>query len=228
MKSILRRVIDKNGSEEMVFLPSARMILYSIEKAKNPGLSDSEVCALAGIDPQLPMRWRVKYHTYFTNWLEEAVDQDSGNDAAILERVGMVNALQGNFSFWKEMARSKGVIKDEEPKRGITVNTDFRVIMMASNGDLDAVRNQLLQATRGVGHEGGSGVALPDSKRERASPGSGAGQMQAGPLALDNALGPDGGRPERREPVPAVPKQATFAGSYSVLDEGEVPPDSEE
>lgn len=132
----------------MVFSPSARMILYSIHKAK--GLSDAEACLAAEIDPQLPGRWATKYGTYYTEWLSEACDQGVMDDAAVLERVGMVNALQGNYQFWRDMARTKGVIKEEQPKASLTINTDFRVIMTASGGDLEALRAKMMEELLGI------------------------------------------------------------------------------
>lgn len=141
-------MIDKNGGEEVVFSPSARMILFSVHKARN--LSDDEACDKAGIDRQLPSRWATKYGSYYTDWLSEACDQDTSDDAAVLERVGMVNALQGNFQFWREMAKTKGVIKEEQPKAGLTLNTDFTVILQASGGNLEAARAQLMEELRGI------------------------------------------------------------------------------
>lgn len=232
LKPVLRTVIDKNGAEEQIFSPSARMILFSIERAKNPGLSNKEVCEKIGLDPQLPMRWAVKYGTHYTDWIEEAIDQASDDDAAVLERVGMVNALQGNFQFWREMARTKGVIKEDDKPKNLTINTDFTVIMQGVGGNLDAARDKLLQAARGLGDAHRSGVALPHNLSHQpndiARQGAGAGQVQGESLALADALGTDGGRSEQRTPVPAVPQQATFASAYRVLDEGEVSAGSEE
>lgn len=199
------------------------MILYSIHKARNPGLSDQEVCDRAGVDPQNPMRWKVKYGTYFIDWLEEACDQEVGDDAAVLERVGMIQAVQGgNFQYWREMARTKGVIKEEQPKAALTINTDFTVIMQATGGNLDAVRNQLLLAARGVVELQGSGVAAPDHGREHQGAGARARDVQARPVEMAHALGANRGRPEQGAPLSTLPEQAAFASSYEVLDEGEV------
>lgn len=150
MKPVLREVTDKNGNVEMVFSPTALMVLYSINRAKNPGLSSAEVCRMTKIDPGLPGKWAAKYGTHFTNWLEEALDAQTDDDAAVLERVGMIQAVQsGNFQFWREMARAKGVIKDEQPKKGLTINTDFTVIMQESGGNLELARQKMLAAVRG-------------------------------------------------------------------------------
>lgn len=232
MKPVLREVVDKNGNTEMVFTPTARMVLYSIHKGRFPGLSDSEVCDKAGLDRELPARWEKKYGSYFTDWLTEAVDMDSGDDAAVLERVGMMQAAQpGNFQYWREMARTKGVIKDEQPKKGITLNTDFTVVLQNFGGDLAAAKDQLLRAARGLGESGGAGVVeshrLDHQPHEPQGAGNRAGAMQGRPVALADSLGADRGRAEQREPVPAVPQRPAFASTYVVLDEGEIPAGAE-
>jgi len=229
MKPVIRTIVDKNGAEETVFTPTARMILYSIFKGKNPGMADHLVCEKAKIDPQLPMRWRVKYGVMYTEWLEEACDQESGDDAAVLERVGMMQAVQpGNFQYWREMSKTKGVIKEEAPKQGLTINTDFTVIMAGAGGNLDAARRRLLSAARGLGDSGGAGVVELARLRGSQGEGVGAGHVQGRPLEMANALGPDRGRPEPGPAIPAISEQAAFAGSYEVLDEGEIPPGAQE
>lgn len=226
MKPVLRTVIDKNGAEETVFEPTSKMILYAIKKAKNQHLCDSEVCGLAKIDPQLPNRWEVKYGSYFRDWLEEAMDMEVEDEAEVLHAVGMMQAVRpGNFQYWREMARTKGVIKEEQPKIGLTLNTDFTVVMAAVGGDFNAARARILQDLRGVGDAGGSRVALPlEPGYAGGDPGPGAGtsQVQERPVALAHALGANGGRAEHREPVSAVPESHSFTSTYEVLDDGEI------
>lgn len=229
MKPVLQTVIDKNGGETTVFHPTARMILFSVVKSRHPGMSDEEACLEAQLDPQLPARWAGKYGSYYLDWIEEAIDQGvAADDAAVLERVGMVNALQGNFQFWREMARTKGVIKEELPSKGITINTDFTVVLAAVGGDVHAARARLLQAARGLGDPGGSGMASPLSLGQPAGAGARAGELQARPVEMAHALGANRGRAEQGPAIPAVSKQAAFASTYVVLDEGEVPTGAEE
>ncbi len=226
MKPCIYTTISKNGDEITEFLPTARMILYSIHKAKNQGLADSEVCALAGLDAQNPMRWRVKYGTYFTDWLEEAIDHQSMDDAAVLERVGMIQAAQpGNYQYWRDMSRSKGVLKDEIKEVKITLNTDFSALL---GGDLAEARKRILLKARGMVVPGRPGVATGAGEREHPGPGNRASDVQERSLEMANALGKDRGRSERSEPLPAVPKQDSFAMLVELLDEGEIPSSSEE
>jgi len=206
VKPVLREITDKNGGKEWVFSPTAKMILYSIELAKNPGAPMAEICRKAGVDPAMPGRWMAKYRDHYRNWLEEALDAHTDQDAEVLERVGMIQAVQGNFQFWREMARTKGVIKEEQPKKGITVNTDFAQILVAVGGDFNAARAKLLSQARGLEHTDGPGLPSPAERRERDRPGAGAGSVQGGSVEVLDALGADGGQPEHEPAVPAFPK----------------------
>lgn len=220
MKPVIQTIIDKNGAEEIRFNPTAQMVLYSIHRGKNPGMSTSEVCALAGINPGLPGKWSAKFGSYFTNWLEEAIDFHVDDDAAVLERVGMIHAAQGNYNFWKDMARTKGVIKEEAPKRSLTINTDFSQVLIAVGGDFNAARSRLLSAHRGVADAGEPGlVSAPSSNGSGVGSGAGnrAGELQKRSMEIPDALDTDGGRAEQREPVPALSEQAPLTGSYEDL-----------
>jgi hypothetical protein len=231
MKPVLRIVVDKNGAEEEVFTPSARMVLYSIFKAEAPGEDDAELCRKAGIDSQLPGRWRMKFGSHFINWLEEAMDMNVGDEAKVLERVGMMQAVQpGNYQYWRDMARSKGVIKEAAPVAALTLNTNFTAILQLVGGDLNAARAKLLEATRGLAHGSGSALAEPaigGGAGSNTGEGDRARHVQGEPLEMAHSLGSDRGRPEQRASVSAVPEQAPFTGSYRVLDEGEIPAGSE-
>lgn len=219
MKPVLRTVIDKNGGEETVFAPTAQMILYSIYRAENPGMGTSEVCKMAGIAPSMPGKWAAKYSHHFMNWIEEALDANVNDDAKVLERIGMINATQGNFQFWREMARTKGVIKEEAPKRGLTLNTDFTVILAAVGGDFNAARQHILSAHRGVEHQGDAGLVHLTSSGEHPGAGAGASPVQREPVAVSNPLGANRRRAKRQEPIPAFSEQATSPGSDPVLDD---------
>lgn len=204
------------------------MILYSVKKAKNPHLSDGEACDLAGIDRQLPSRWLAKYGHHYREWIEEALDHDSADDAEVLERVGMVNAVQGNYQFWRDMARQKGVIKEEVKEVKISINTDFSALLNGVNGDIVEARKRILLKARGVVVPGGPGMAAAAGVGEYPGAGDGAGELQERPLEMANALGTDRGRSERDQPLPALSERPAFASAYRVLDEGEVPPGAEE
>lgn len=151
MKPIREVVTNKNGDEEVRFHPSARMLLFAMKKAENQAESDTEVARIAGIDPQLPNRWASKYGTLYLEWLEEFVDSTPmGNEAALLERVGMIQALQSNnYSFWKDLAKKYGVIKEEVGNLSITLNTDFTAVLV--EGSPERARERILREVMGVG-----------------------------------------------------------------------------
>lgn len=207
MKPVLETVIDKNGAESQRFSPTGRMILFAISRAKNPTFTDNECAADVGVMPATVSGWKSKYGSFFGSWLEEMIDQHMPDkEAEMLHAVGMVEAMQGNFNFWKEMARTKGVIKEESKPLHITINTDFSHVAI---GDFDEQRARLLSELRGVGQSGKSRVALPLTV-EHAGGGAGAGDragpVQEGSLALANSLGTDRGQPRTRKSVPAFSK----------------------
>lgn len=149
MKPVLEVVKDKNGEETIHFNPTPLMQLFAIEKAKNPGLGDREVAEHAGIDPQNPGRWACKYGSHYLTWLEEATESAVvGKEAVLLERVGMMQALQrNNYSYWKDLAKKYGVIKEEVKEQNLTI-VDFGG---ASFADLEGLRSQILREVMGVG-----------------------------------------------------------------------------
>lgn len=205
MRKVLEKVVDKNGATTIRFSPTAHMRIFAMEKAKNPGAGDRDVCREAGLDPQCAEKWAERYGSHYLEWLEEFIEQTpSGKEAALLERVGMVQALEpGNFQYWRELARTHGVIKEEVREQKITINTDFSQILIAGE-DFEDARRRILQKYRGVVDAREPRVVDVTRKREQASPGDGTGDLQKEPLALDHALGEDGGHAKQGEPVSAL------------------------
>jgi len=220
MRKVLDKTFGKNGDVIETFCPTAKQILFAMCKAKNAHMTDSEVAHEVGITPQAVSRWRCDYGSSFSGWLEEMIDQYAPDkDAELLHAVGMVHAVQGNYNFWKDMAKSKGVIKEDSKPMHITINTDFSHI---SIGDFHEERARLLSELRGVGKSGKSRVAEPvtiehqggsESKGDRTS------EVQDRSMALANPLGSNRGRARTRQPVPALSQQATSSDSDSLLAE---------
>jgi len=229
VKQALRVVIDKNGAQETIFQPTGLMMQFGIMKARDQAASDFQICQRLDINFSTFSRWRTKYGSYFTDWLEEFIEMQMGDHSALLEAKGMEMALQdGNFQYWREMARTKGVIKDDVKPASITINTDFTAIIAAAGGDLNAARARILQETRGLAQPGAAVVAPPAPQREQASPAARASDVQGGSLEVDNSLGEDRGHPEQGEPIPAVPRRHAPSSNYVVLDEGEISSNPEE
>lgn len=146
----LIEVIAKDGSIISRFEPNGKQLLFAINKAKNPHLSDDEVCDMMAIKKSAPTEWYRKYGTHYKEWLDEALDT-FGNDqeAKMLEAVGMMQALKaGNYQYWRDMARTKGVIKEEVKTQNITINTDFSAILLS--GNVQEARQRILAELRGV------------------------------------------------------------------------------
>lgn len=142
--------ISKSGEVITRFEPSGNQLLFAMNKAKNPHLSEEEVCDMMHMARRNLTAWKTKYGSHFLEWLEEAVDT-FGNDqeAKMLEAVGMMQALKSNnYQYWRDMARTKGVIKEEVKTQNITINTDFSGIMIG--GDIKTLRDKLLQEFRGI------------------------------------------------------------------------------
>ena len=197
MRPVLETVIGKDGDERTIFSPTAKMMLYAMRKAKSPGMPEGELCASINVEPSTPRKWKEKYGSYYSEWLEEFMELHVGNDAELLEAVGMAQALQsGNYQFWRDLSRMKGVLKDEIKPSHITINTDFSQILIASGGDFEAARERLLAAARGV--ELGERPRVVDVTKlgEPKSPGDGAAEVQERSMALAHALGADRGRSE--------------------------------
>jgi hypothetical protein len=149
MSNVLEETIAKDGSVLVRFNPTAKMIVYAMFRSKNPDKTDQEVCEMAHMAPQSLSRWRSMYGSHFTTWLEEEIElHQQGNEAAVLEAVGMSQALRkNNYQYWRDMARKHGVIQDEVKTQNITINTDFSAIMI---GDLESPRDQILFELRGI------------------------------------------------------------------------------
>jgi len=204
MKKVIEQTFGKNGDVIETFCPTSRMMLYAMCKAKNPTWSDPEIASELGFGTSTIGSWK-RYGSAFTSWLEEFIDQHAPDkEAELLHAVGMVEALQGNYNFWKDLAKSKGVIKDEAKTFNLTINTDMSHIAI---GDFNEQRARLLSELRGVGISGKPRVAEPVTIEHSSSskgPGDRASEVQDRQVALVDSLGSDRGFTRKRKPVPTV------------------------
>ena len=220
MKQVLQEVTDKNGNISIKFNATAKMILFAIGKAKNPSWSDNEVLDDIGIHRNSLSQWKTKYGSHFTSFIEEMIDNFAPDKGAeLLEAVGMVNALQGNYNFWKDLAKTRGVIKEDAKSVSLTINTSFEHISL---GDFNEQRARLLSELRGVGVSGKSGVAEPVTIEHKASgkgPGNRAGKVQTRSVAFLDTLGSDRRCNGTTESIPAVSQQEAPTSDDSLLAE---------
>lgn len=225
MKPCKEVIIGKSGEETVRFNPSARMVLFAIEKSKAPGDGDGELARRAGIDSETPRMWAKKYGQLYVEWLDEFVETAGfSREAEVLEAVGMLHATQGNYQFWSQMAKKHGVIADEVKEVRVTLNTDFNIVL--AQGDLADARRRILQEVRGLGDPGKPRVVDVTPPKDAAGTqgaGSGAGDMQGRSMALSPPLVRDRGQPERGTPVSAVPQRDTPPSTDKVLAKRAVP-----
>lgn len=151
MKRTRHVITDKNGNEQVEFVPTGHMIVFAIEKAKSPGDSDHAIAERAGMKGSNPSTWAKKYGVMYLEWLEEFIETSHfSKQAEVLEAVGMVHATQGSYSFWKDMARKHGVIADEQKEVKVTISTDFSQVLMAVGNNFEAAKAKMLADLRGV------------------------------------------------------------------------------
>lgn len=226
MKPVLETIIDKNGGKTIRFNPSARMILFLAEKGKNPHMTDEEVLEKLGIDTHSARRWELKYGHHYTDWYEEMLDQHlDSSDQRVLDMVGMVEAVQGNFNFWKEMSKIRGLIKEDTKEIKITLNTDFSKFEGMSFEDY---RRGILESTRGVEYSPRPGLAQRAGVGQRQGPGVRTIPVQARSMEIPDPLGEDRGRPERDGPIPALSERTTPIRPNTVLAAISTPSSTEE
>lgn len=191
MKPVVERIIDKNGGTFTRFNPTGKMIYYAVTLAQNPTLTEKEVLSLCRLPKITLDRWKEKYGSEFSYWLEEMVDQCGYDEkAAAIEAVGMVEALQGNYNFWKDMAKKNGVIEGDS-KLTININTDFSQVLVAGES-FEERRKQLLSQIRGVGESGKprlAGASTPEHAGSSKSAGARAGEVQERSVVLADPLG---------------------------------------
>jgi len=205
MNPVLEEVIQKDGSTKVVFSATPRMLLYAITWAQDLTRIENEVCDKIGIHRRSIKRWKELYDTpkqarnYFSNWLEETVEALANTDEqkkAVLEAVGMIEATQGKYQFWRDMSRTYGAIKEETKATSITINTDFSQIAIGAN--FDEARRKILRDATGVELPRGTPVAPTlEPRQEHKGDGDGASGLQSITLEVPNPLDSNGKRSKR-------------------------------
>lgn len=231
MKPILEITYDKNSNEIVHFHPSGSMILFAIQKAKNPSCTEEECLTALAINKASHANWKRKYGVHYLDWLEGMIDQHTDHKKVeLLEAVGMVEAVQGSFPHWNALAKEYGLLRGDEKNVKITINTDFSKYdaALSSAASFEDARRAILGELRGVEYKGRPGVAVPAGVRAHQGPGIRTVEVQGRSLEMDNSLGEDGGRPEREGALSAVPGRPSSHGDDPVLATVPASPSSEE
>jgi hypothetical protein len=224
-KPVIEETIAKDGTTIIRFNPLPTMWAFAIAKSKMPEASIEDIATEAGISAKTFYEWRKKYSRHFLEWLEDAVDsQHFGKEAALLEQIGMMQAMQpGNYQYWRDMARKHGVIADEVKSQNITINTDFSIISLG--GDIEEKRRRLLSQVFGLANGGGTPLAgTPALEHQGSHSGAGnrASSVSERPVEVLDPLGADRGHSEQGISLPTVPEQDPPSSADPRLDEGAV------
>lgn len=175
-------IIGPNGKTVIgiEFRPTLKMLRTVVEMGldKNQGKSTEEILEQCGVTESEWKRWwsegkfleekegRTVERNYFEEWWDSALQIKSGEEREMLRQVGLQKALDGNFNFWKEMARTYGSVT-EEPAEGPKKAIPFNLPTNATPEQLRDARQKLLESHRAVDDSAGSGMARLTAKRPK-------------------------------------------------------------
>lgn len=187
---------ESAGVEVFDFHPTPQMQLYAMMLFCDRTLSKrtpEAVCEAAGI-PTSAYRRFLDYEPHFSEWLEDRRLILGGRSRkAVLEAVGMEQALKGEFNFWKAMAIKEGVIDPDRLDVGAAIPANLGAFKEMTPDELKTLENTVLADLRGEGVPGE--IALvegPSGWEPEGNPG-GAPEV-SGPVVLADELGSDGER----------------------------------
>ena len=174
----------KDGHSRVVgveFSPSLKMLRVVVEMSKDEHQkkTNEEILKICGVTEKEWRDWWNGYiiHEYgpdgevtssknhFQEWWDSALQIKSGEERALLRQVGMQKALDGNFNFWTEMAKTYGSVTDE-PAEPARKTIKFDLPKNATPEQLREARQKLLESHRAVGESGSAGLARIAPKRQ--------------------------------------------------------------
>lgn len=187
---------EKAGVELVRFNPTPAMQLFAMMYFCDRTLTKrtpETVCEAAGIALSTYKRF-LDYEPHFSEWLEDRRMVLGGRSRkALLETVGMEQALKGEFNFWKAMAIKEGVIDPDKLEIGATMPTNLNAYKEMTPDDLKALENTVLAELRGEGVPGEIALIEGPSGWEPEGSSPGAAEVP-GPVVLADELGTDGER----------------------------------
>lgn len=113
---VLEKKYDSKGNEIGVqFNPTASMLNFAVSRAatKNLHKTNEELCRELGLSISIIDGWQDRYGEHFTDWLVEALETYSQPIKESLFAIGYKLAMQGDVNFWKPLATTFGVVKNE-------------------------------------------------------------------------------------------------------------------
>lgn len=176
----------KNRHGEVIdyeFTPSPKMLRVVVElnKAENGALVTEEILKKCRVSQDEFDSWMRDYmlvsldadgavkskKNYFLSWWESALDIGSGIEKELLRLVGMEKALEGDFNFWKEMARTFGATAPDE----VTINHkhEFHLKENMTESEIDKAIKDYMGSQRAMeGSRKGAMVRIANKGRKGA------------------------------------------------------------
>lgn len=177
-----------NGVEVTKFHATPAMRLFALSSFFDPelrGKSPDKICKAIGISNARYREW-LGYEPWFSEWLEELRASLGGaNRRAALEFVGMQQAMNGEFNFWKAMALKEGVISPDRLDVGAAIPANLGAMKDASQSDLDALQNSILAGLRSQGEPGEVALVEGPDGWERESDQSGTAEVPGSVVSVD-------------------------------------------
>lgn len=183
----LKSVKDRNGTViGYEFNPSSQMRIWLNLRSdkRNAGKPDHEILKEVGWKQDLVNEWLDKFGEEFVEWYQDALHIASKPIKDLLTQVGNEKAMS-DFQYWKELARTHGVISAEKTETELSVGALTRNLDKLSQEELNARANAMLSQARTLEHtpdvdmagtpndEGsrsGSNGASPSEERSMAVP----------------------------------------------------------
>ena len=202
---ILEKKLDARGEEIGIkFNPTSAMLNFAMHRAqaKNIDKTNEEILKSLDLSISLVETWDKQYGDYFRDFLVEALETFGQPLKESLHNLGWKMAMGGDFQFWKAMATTHGVVKNEVVEVNVIARATKKLEDM-SEGELLEHQKQLQAQLSGDDsdlpavseeHSGdGEMVAAPsggeprsDSNRDK--------PLQERPLEIPDALVQDRGR----------------------------------
>ena len=189
---LLTKKYDKYGNHIAYHFKPSALMWYVVKNRvgkKNIDMSDCKFLVKYDLGIKLISNWKLRYnigsdkhHLYkkeiglcrpFDEWWENAKELALAPIKDVLEMVGRAEAAAGNFPFWKEMARTRGVISNEIIEtRNIHVDLkDDGKIIELSKDQWNVRREAIMARLRGTDESAEDGMAESSSVEQGSTEG---------------------------------------------------------
>ncbi len=185
----MRPTRDRNGTIiGYEFTPSSQMRIWINLRSdkRNANKPDLEILKEVGWKQELVNEWMDKFGDPFIEWYQDALVIASKPIKDLLTQVGNEKAMT-DFAYWKELARTHGVISAEKTETELSVGALTRNLDKLSPDELQRRANAMLSQARTLEHSTDVDLAGTPDDEGQGSGGDGAGPSEGGPVAVPNA-----------------------------------------